>query len=235
MYYIKQNEVIKIEDGCDNIAVLAPCMYWFVKKSFPFDSKRKIEKIILKSAQNSVDFVENVFCYKQEEEYVCFAYNLNALKKRLSTQGLEIDKIYFISSFYAPQRDIRVSSEVVLCAMAETFFESSSKTTHEVFLHELSFENTPCVTFAKSDYMEFQIAALVLLVLGFIMSAISWNMQGNYLEEQEKRITMDNYRLDALIRKYETTQTTQSQLREAIVQAASMSSLKCRGVSCEVK
>jgi hypothetical protein len=46
---------------------------------------------------------------------------------------------------------------------------------------------------------------------------------------------MDNYRLDALIRKYETTQTTQSQLREAIVQAASMSSLKCRGVSCEVK
>jgi hypothetical protein len=124
-------KMIKIEDGCDNIAVLAPCMYWFVKKSFPFDSKRKIEKIILKSAQNSVDFVENVFCYKQEEEYVCFAYNLKSTQKTFEfTQGLEIDKIYFISSFYAPQRDIRVSDPmVVLCAMAETFFESSSKTT----------------------------------------------------------------------------------------------------------
>lgn len=235
MYYIKQNEMIKIEDGCDNVAVLAPCMYWFVKKSFPFDSKRKIEKIILKSAQNSVDFVENVFCYKQEEEHLCFAYNLRNLKKLFNLNGLEIDKIYFLSSFYAPQRDIRINESVVLCGLAETFFESSAKTPYEIGLNELDFEHFACVSLAKSDYMGFHVAALVLLVLGFVMSMVSWNMQGKYVEEQQSQISMDNYRLEALIRKYETVQTTQGQLREAIVQAATMSNLTCRGVSCEVK
>lgn len=237
MVYIYQKGIVKFPNQCDNIAVLSPTMYWFIQKSFPFDNKRKIEKIVLKSARNSFENANAVFCYKVDSEYFCFCYDKKALEHIFEQHNLSIEKIFFATTLYFNETtSIEISESLYLNPLAKTFFESSNSMQSEItpLLCEKFLEKEH-IKIVKNNHTNIFTAILILATLGFLLNVISWIGDFNVIEKQQNNFTLDSYRTQALMTRYENTQKTQEQLRNSISQTDYFLQLSCKGTTCEAK
>lgn len=237
MVYINNKKIIPFPNQCDNIALLSPNMYWFVQKSFPFDNKRKIEKIVLKSAKSSFENANAVFSYKVDSTYFCFCYDKKSLEKLFEENHLSIEKIYFATSLLKNDSiSLQVSESLFLNPLGGTFFESHQAfKPHSELLTCQHLEEREHIRIVKNNHSTLFTAILALLVVGFVLNLISWSIDFAAIEKQSSAFTLDGYRTQALIDRYENTKKTQELLRTSISNAESFIQLNCKGSACETK
>ena len=237
MYYIKKDGIEKIGDSNCDVAIISPSLYWYVNKNFPFDNKRKIKNIILKNAKSSLPNANNVFIYKNSDNYLGFAYDKKNLTKIFEKSNLKIEKLFFSTTLFKNNKtDLKIKDKLFLNALGDTFYESEKPLNENIVsLNMVNFINLKYEKIIKSDNSNLFLILLILIVLSFFSNIISWSDSFQEIEEKSKKITIDGYSSSALIKKYQNIEKIQNEIRQNLVKVDSYNTITCKGIICESK
>ncbi|NPA29669.1 MAG: hypothetical protein GXO33_05735 [Epsilonproteobacteria bacterium] len=97
MVYLREKGSVTLGEG--EGVVLAPSMYWYAHAAFPGVSLRKAKAMADAYLKPRPERYDTLFVARRGEGYDCYAYDAEALMKRLAREGLAGQPVWFLQQW----------------------------------------------------------------------------------------------------------------------------------------
>ncbi|WP_457595720.1 hypothetical protein [Hydrogenimonas sp.] len=100
LYYLRDGEIVERErDG--EAVVLSPSLYWYRHARFPTRSAAKAKRLADSLMDSRPAAYTEIYVQKNGDGFDCYAYDPEALARRLEEAGLTGKPLYFLQQFAA--------------------------------------------------------------------------------------------------------------------------------------
>lgn len=223
IYYLRQEETIKLTSSDEPKKVLlAPSLYWYAYAEFPTRSLAKARRLADAFLDSRPREYRDLYVQRRGNGYDCFAYDAEALRMRLKTEGLEKADRYFLQQFreWIPRR---VDDETIVDAIKDVCLEIPDRHAELPSLATLPFDNVLPFSSNSGDsgHKRLLTTFTILLTITMLLD-LGLRLQRQYaFQNAFERIKTERsiYEIRALSKKYEKIAKKQMKLRNEITRS----------------
>ncbi|WP_456450436.1 hypothetical protein [Hydrogenimonas sp.] len=221
-YYIRTDGT-SILNSDDDAVVLSPSTYWYAHAKFPTRSLAKARKLADGFMDTRPENYDAVYVEKRDGGYDCYAYDGDALKRRLEEAGAAGAPVWFLQQFVS-QMPLRLDDERVAESINGVVVElpDASRSLPTLASLDLGAVAKPFNRRAESGFPVKSLVALTLLLAVTVTADLGVRFQ-KYLAVDEalerSRASRSVYEIRALVKKYEKVAAEQRKLRQSVAKA----------------
>jgi len=239
--YIKERETTVLDEKGEG-AVLAPSLYWYAFAPLKKVSQRRARAMADALLKPRPKNYRDIVVQKREGGYDCFAYDAEALRRRLRQEGLEKEPVWFLQQLahctpfsLTNGRTATVLNGIVLEVPAEGSEKALSFATcmlPEPLLKQKSTESGEVLGWLKAATVTVAVAALLDI-------GSAWQEKRAW-QARLASLKMDKtaYEMRAMVNRYEKVAGRLQAMGEALAKALKKRGVKhiiCTPKGCDVE